>query len=131
MEERLDHSSQLRLRPMARHFSHQSNDSWHISSIQTGEYGPHRSWFYGWRGPLRARIWSRREDLNAPSAEYESAALALSYTGLWLRKTVPFRARVDGHFDHAVRDDPQQATMQLGLQVKRSPFRQGHVKSRS
>jgi hypothetical protein len=25
--------------------------------------------------------WSRRGDLNAPSAEYNSAALALSYTG--------------------------------------------------
>ena len=25
--------------------------------------------------------WSRREELNAPSAEYDSAALALSYTG--------------------------------------------------
>lgn len=25
--------------------------------------------------------WSRREELNAPSADYDSAALALSYTG--------------------------------------------------
>ena len=25
--------------------------------------------------------WSRREELNAPSAEYDSAALTLSYTG--------------------------------------------------
>ena len=25
--------------------------------------------------------WSRREDLNTPSADYKSAALALSYTG--------------------------------------------------
>ena len=27
------------------------------------------------------RLWSRREDLNTPSAEYNSAALTLSYTG--------------------------------------------------
>jgi hypothetical protein len=26
--------------------------------------------------------WSRREDLNAPSADYNSAALTLSYTGI-------------------------------------------------
>jgi hypothetical protein len=26
-------------------------------------------------------FWSRREDLNAPSADYSSAALPLSYTG--------------------------------------------------
>lgn len=41
----------------------------------------------GW-GPKRLHSatylflnWSRREDLNAPSAEYDSAALLLSYTG--------------------------------------------------
>jgi hypothetical protein len=28
------------------------------------------------------RSWSRREDLNTPSADYNSAALTLSYTGL-------------------------------------------------
>ena len=27
-------------------------------------------------------VWSRREGFNAPSADYNSAALALSYTGL-------------------------------------------------
>jgi hypothetical protein len=26
--------------------------------------------------------WSRREELNTPSTDYDSAALALSYTGL-------------------------------------------------
>ena len=26
--------------------------------------------------------WSRREELNTPSAKYNSAALALSYTGV-------------------------------------------------
>lgn len=31
-------------------------------------------------GP-RTNSWSRREDLNAPSADYDSAALTLSYTG--------------------------------------------------
>ena len=29
----------------------------------------------------RLNNWSRREELNAPSADYDSAALALSYTG--------------------------------------------------
>src|SRR5690242_17865240 len=33
------------------------------------------------RGKLRMHEWSRREELNAPSAEYDSAALTLSYTG--------------------------------------------------
>jgi hypothetical protein len=28
------------------------------------------------------QAWSRREESNAPSAEYDSAALTLSYTGL-------------------------------------------------
>ena len=28
------------------------------------------------------KSWSRREEFNAPSADYNSAALALSYTGL-------------------------------------------------
>jgi hypothetical protein len=31
--------------------------------------------------PLILFEWSRREELNTPSAEYASAALALSYTG--------------------------------------------------
>src|SRR5208337_912989 len=31
---------------------------------------------------IPSQNWSRREELNAPSAEYDSAALALSYTGL-------------------------------------------------
>lgn len=30
----------------------------------------------------RTQAWSRREDLNAPSADYSSAALLLSYTGV-------------------------------------------------
>lgn len=35
-----------------------------------------------WTGPLlEVNWWSRREELNAPSAENESAALTLSYTG--------------------------------------------------
>ena len=35
--------------------------------------------------------WSRREDLNTPSADYGSAALALSYTGLSIsRSTLMF-----------------------------------------
>jgi hypothetical protein len=29
-----------------------------------------------------ARPWSRREELNTPSADYKSAALTLSYTGV-------------------------------------------------
>ena len=29
-----------------------------------------------------SQTWSRREDLHAPSADYDSAALSLSYTGL-------------------------------------------------
>jgi hypothetical protein len=40
-------------------------------------------------------FWSRREELNAPSAEYDSAALTLSYTGsvkLFLNYTI-WRAR--------------------------------------
>jgi hypothetical protein len=28
--------------------------------------------------------WSRREELNTPSADYDSAALTLSYTGKFL-----------------------------------------------
>ena len=30
------------------------------------------------------KIWSRREDLNTPSAAYDTAALTLSYTGSFL-----------------------------------------------
>lgn len=33
-------------------------------------------------GNWSERKWSRREDLNAPSADYNSAALTLSYTGV-------------------------------------------------
>jgi hypothetical protein len=48
----------------------------------------------GPRAPIadRIKIWSRREDLNAPSADYNSAALPLSYTGVGKslsRTTVP------------------------------------------
>jgi hypothetical protein len=34
------------------------------------------------RDPRVNRNWSRREDLNTPSADYSSAALTLSYTGV-------------------------------------------------
>src|SRR5579862_7266010 len=94
----LNHPQHLRLGPFTRHVCNKTDDSWHI------EYGS------GWEvqtapgifllvgksvtvtniyftGLLRIRIWSRREELNAPSAEYDSAALTLSYTGLliaWL-----------------------------------------------
>jgi hypothetical protein len=42
----------------------------------------HKKTRYSWHTiPPGRRYWSRREELNAPSAEYFSAALALSYTG--------------------------------------------------
>jgi hypothetical protein len=33
-------------------------------------------------GPSLLGRWSRREDFNAPSVDYNSAALTLSYTGI-------------------------------------------------
>ena len=36
----------------------------------------------GGKWPIALWEWSRREDLNAPSADYGSAALTLSYTGI-------------------------------------------------
>jgi hypothetical protein len=32
--------------------------------------------------PIASWEWSRREDFNAPSVDYNSAALTLSYTGI-------------------------------------------------
>ena len=36
--------------------------------------------------------WSRREDLNTPSADYGSDALALSYTGSFCNRTMQLEA---------------------------------------
>ena len=37
---------------------------------------------------LPAYGWSRREELNTPSADYSSAALTLSYTGVETEKSL-------------------------------------------
>ncbi len=46
----------------------------------------------------RTNHWSRREDLNTPSADYGSAALPLSYTGSRVRAISGSPSR--GSFGH-------------------------------
>src|SRR5690349_13475732 len=81
MSKAFDHLKQLRFCPLLGHFCYQADNSRHRK-----------------RNPFTANFliqlicliakrcgkkdWSRREELNAPSAEYNSAALSLSYTGL-------------------------------------------------
>src|SRR5208283_4793378 len=71
----VNHLSQLLLRTVKGHLRYETNYSWHISSIRSRR---------GWTSSIvilrvvsrgsRIKSWSRREELNAPSAEYDSAA---------------------------------------------------------
>src|SRR5262245_55997318 len=49
----------------------------------------------GCTGCLSATIWSRREELNAPSTEYNSVALTLSYTGVAQTTSLMPRSSLD------------------------------------
>ena len=61
--------------------------------------------------PEARHIWSRREELNTPSAEYNSAALPLSYTGLKTRR--PTRAHVTTDLDERRGEHSHRAPMQI------------------
>lgn len=54
------------------------------------------------------RYWSRRGELNAPSAEYDSAALTLSYTGLVETLAISY---VEKQRHHTMRKKSDQAAM--------------------
>jgi hypothetical protein len=73
--------------------------------------------------------WSRREELNAPSAEYDSAALTLSYTGISGREIVPPASKTDTHCNHAIRKDAEKSAVETCLYAKSPPARQGDVVS--
>ena len=58
-------------------------------------------------------IWSRREVSSTPSADYNSAALPLSYTGSRKRQLVPLPSKSQQGGDHLFGENPHQAAMQL------------------
>lgn len=83
---------------------------------------------YGCREPRKLMFadpnflgWSRREDLNAPSAEYDSAALALSYTGLGAYNIIPHRPKIQSGGNETRRKNPDQSPVQVEPEANTTP----------
>ena len=73
--------------------------------------------------------WSRREDLNPPSAVYDSAALALSYTGSCL-KVYSLERAFTKKVITLVGQESEKTAMQLQPHTDRSFHGQRHVIAR-
>ena len=84
----------------------------------------------GRSGRYQTRNWSRREDSNTPSADYDSAALPLSYTGPRTSKIVPFGSRAQAPCDDVTRQDSENSAVKLHLHTQRSLGVQRYVESR-
>ena len=84
MAETFQHPQQLRLGPLTGHSGYQASETRHVRFFLA--YATNISdrfvYFAGGKLGPTFKSWSRREDLNAPSADHYSAALSLSYTGL-------------------------------------------------
>jgi hypothetical protein len=63
--------------------------------------------------------WSRREDLNAPSADYNSAALTLSYTGMDL--FIPHSPRTHSGRDDRMRQIADKTAVEFRLYAQPPP----------
>src|SRR5579871_2070912 len=74
---RLEHPADLRLRHGSRRFRDDPDDSWHTLFDQEGGLG----------SLCETSYWSRREGLNAPPADYDSAALPIELHRLITCKT--------------------------------------------